>query len=330
MPVTRLQSERHEILLNLLRRKYTAKELLIALNREMRERYDDYIAISSRTLANDLQYIRERYDAKIHRPNKTDKHYYFEEALDISKNKINDEDIDILTQAQTILQSLHGVSLGADMKRILNRLYSIQTGAEQEQLIAFENHNLSDGTHYIDNLIQAIMNKRVVRLIYVGLTDNKRREFVFSPYFLKEYRGRWFVFGFNHDEGKVFNIMLSGIEKLKNEFQVAYEPNNHFSPADYFRYLIGVTVYEGQVPEEIEVKVFKKSARYVATKKLIANQEIIKTYSNGDIKIRFTAYNNYELKQNLLGFGSAVKVLKPASLAEEMKAIYREALGLYE
>lgn len=329
MPVTRMQSERIEILLQLLRKRHTSVDLLNILNRMMRERYDDYVEISSRTLANDIAYIRSRYNAEIHRPNKTDKDYYFEQQLQLSNQSVSDEDIEILTQAQTILQSIHGMSLGSDMKRIFSRLYSMQTGAESEQIIAFENHYLADGTEYIDNLMQAIMNKKVLKVTYSALTDNKRSEFDFSPYFLKEYRGRWFVFGFNHTEGKIYNLILSGIEKIKNEFKVAYEPNSRFKPSDYFEYLIGVTVREGQLPEEIEVKVLKQSARYVTTKKLIANQEIIKTYANGDIKIRFKAYINYELKQNLLGFGDAVCVLKPLKLAEEMRLTYEKALSLY-
>jgi predicted DNA-binding transcriptional regulator YafY len=330
MPVTRMQFERQAILMRLLNKKYTKNELLVAMNRAMRERHDDYVAISSRTLANDLKYLKEKYGAEINRPNKTDKYYYFTEQLVVNKENLSEEDIEILSQAQTLLQSLHGVTVGTDMKRILSKINAMHGGAEEEQVIAFENHQLADGIQHLDNMMQAIMNKKVFKINYTSFTDDVSAEFAFSPYFLKEYRGRWFVFGYNHEKKKVYNLSLSGITKLKNEFHTKYEVNTKFNPSDYFQYLIGVTVLDGMAPEDIEIKISKRSARYITSKKLISNQETIKEYANGDVRIRLKAYINYELKQNLLGFGAALRVIKPQQLANEMEAILQETLALYQ
>jgi predicted DNA-binding transcriptional regulator YafY len=125
-------------------------------------------------------------------------------------------------------------------------------------------------------------------------------------------------------------LSLSGITKLKNEFHTKYEVNTKFNPSDYFQYLIGVTVLDGMAPEDIEIKISKRSARYITSKKLISNQETIKEYANGDVRIRLKAYINYELKQNLLGFGAALRVIKPQQLANEMEAILQETLALYQ
>lgn len=330
MPVTRMQSERIEILLQLLRKKYTATELLESLNRKMNDLYDDYVGISSRTLANDLDYIKKRYGASIHRPNKADKYYYYEEQLLRNNIELSDEDVDILAQAQTVLQSLHGMSAANDMKRILSKVYSAQWGAEQEQLIAFENHNLAEGIQYVDNLLQAMLHKKVVHITYTGFTDGIQAEFAFSPYFMKEYRGRWFVFGYNHEKKGVYNLNLGGINKLKNDAKANFVPNSSFNPAHYFEYLIGVTVRAQQEPEEIELLVTKVSARYITTKKLISNQETIKEYANGSVKIQLKAYVNYELKQNLLGYGAALQVLKPKHLADDMLETFQKAVKLYK
>jgi len=83
-------------------------------------------------------------------------------------------------------------------------------------------------------------------------------------------------------------------------------------------------------PEDIEIKVSKRSARYITSKKLISNQETIKEYANGDVRIRLKAYINYELKQNLLGFGAALCVIKPQQLANEIEVILQETLALYQ
>ena len=93
--------------------------------------------------------------------------------------------------------------------------------------------------------------------------------------------------------------------------------------------MIGITLPRDESPYEITAKVSAISAPYIKSKPIINNQEIIKENEDGSIVIRFRAYNTYELKQNLLGFGAAIKVLKPKVIVDEMREIFEKGLQQY-
>jgi predicted DNA-binding transcriptional regulator YafY len=297
------------------------------MNRKMREKFGEDKGISERTLVYDIKRI-ENEGASIHRPTKADPCYYFEGDFK-TKVELQLDERELLQQCIALLKTMKGFSVANDMQQLLRKIESSGYSTDTESYIAFEDHNLALGTHHIDNIVEAIKQHSVLHIQYEDYTEGKNRMFDFSPYFHKEYRNRWFVYGITHDGNRLLNLGLDRIQKLKPS-KAKFIANTTFDATIYFTQLIGVTIPEGSKPIEIELKVSKESAKYVLSKKIIDNQELLQEYKDGSIKIKITAHNNYELKQNLLGFGAALKVLSPSSLAIEMKGILQKTVNQYK
>lgn len=179
MTVIKFQFDRYDILCQLLKKRHTKVELLEKLNQQIRDKYGLSKGISERTLVYDINHI-ESQGAEIHRPSKTDNCYYFTSQFN-SKVEINDEELDILRQGISILRSIKGFSIAADMQRFLRKIESSGHDLNTQSIIAFEDHNLADGTEHIENIIEAIKNQIVLTIQYAGFNDSLQRTFDFSP-----------------------------------------------------------------------------------------------------------------------------------------------------
>ncbi len=93
--------------------------------------------------------------------------------------------------------------------------------------------------------------------------------------------------------------------------------------------MIGPTVRKGNPVEEVVLKFTPNRAPYVLTKKLHSSQELLKTYKDGSLSFSYRLRYNRELHGILLGFGSDVKVIKPASLQQKIRETAEAIVGMY-
>jgi len=318
MPNTKNQFLRYEILHGLLSKgfKYEKDELLRLLNEQLENK--GYKIISKRTLVYDLNYLEEQ-GAEIHRPNKSDKYYYYKEQFIPEGSQFTEEDIEILNQAINLLKGIAGFRIAKDVEDVLYRLkYTrhIITG-ESQNLISFEDHTMAVGIEWLDKLSEAIHYKRCLFVEYKPFIEEKK-EMIFHPYFLKVYRNRWFAFGLNENEKKINILALDRIFTVKN-CNFNYVENTSFNQREYFRNLIGVTYPENELPLNIQLKIDKNLSPYIKTKPLHRNQKIIQEIDDGGLIIELFLVINYELMSVILGYGDEIEVISPPKLRNFIK-----------
>ena len=180
--------------------------------------------------------------------------------------------------------------------------------------------NLSGFRKYFNRLYSAIMCKEVMRVDYKPY-GKPQLSWILSPYFLKEYNNRWFLFAYNHEKKKLTNAAIDRIvalapteEKFINRTECE-ELKNLESYDDYFRSIIGVSL-EGGSPVEVKLKFSEKRFPHVKSKKLHSSQKIT------DEKQRIVSLRlipNRELYQTILSFGNEVEVLCPEEVVEKMR-----------
>lgn len=327
MPATKNQGLRLEYLDQLLSsQKLTVDQLLTKIN----DRLADGKPITKRTLFRDIDDLISEKDAPIHRPNKKDNRYYYTEKFSLKNIPLDDEDINTLKQAVQILKQVENFTLLEDVEGVIQKLENrIQTPSSEEAiLLQFEKHTTALGTEYINELLEAIKERTVIRLSYQPYTHDQATERIVHPYLLKEFRNRWFLLGREGDATRITIYGLDRIKKIRNS-NADFIENNLFNPDDYFKYLIGVSVSPDAKPEVIEIKVNYQQAPYVLSKPIHANQEKIKDYKNGDILIRLTLIINYELKSVLLSYNKGICVTKPKTLVTDLKQLLAEMTDLY-
>jgi predicted DNA-binding transcriptional regulator YafY len=144
---------------------------------------------------------------------------------------------------------------------------------------------------------------------------------------LKEYQNRWYVVGIigDSEDFRTFGIdRIEGLKIIPETFKV----NPKLNPAEMFERTIGL-VYSIGTPQKVVLSFTPTQGRYIKTLPLHASQEIL-VDNEKECRISLYVIPNYELNQEILKHGNAVKVIEPKWLADEIKGILKDALNNYK
>lgn len=333
MPKNKAFKERLEILDSCLRRRqrnWSVEELLLEINKILIGQFKK--PISKRTLQYDLDYLINEENAPIKKERKNGKvlYYYTDANYSIRNLPLDDEDLQILRDALSLIKPLSGFKMIDDVHDVIVKLErTIVTNVPSRQsLIQYEMNTKALGEAYLDDLFTAIKEKMTLKIQYQPFSKSEPYDWLVHPYLLKQYRNRWFLIARVGDNQRVTNLALDRIKKIANSKEPFLE-NDIFDPEIYYNNLIGVTTTENDKPEDIEIKVATASVPYILTKPIHFSQETLKTYKDGSIKIGLKLIHNFELRTLLFSYGPGIEVLKPVSLREKLKEELEKTVNLY-
>lgn len=182
---------------------------------------------------------------------------------------------------------------------------------------------------------KAITDKKVLRFSYQRF-GQEPFELIFHPQFLKEYNGRWFVFGeANREPFKAYNIPLDRIiGELIEVNDVEYIPAPKGFYQEFFKNIIGVT---HEKDAKVEQVVIRTKTEYqhglLLTKPLHHSQKEILQFGEHEDgcygEVALTIEPNRELRGNILAYGQYLEVIQPISLREQIKDILKKQAMQY-
>lgn len=335
MPVNRNALIRYRTIDNCLRnrqRRWTLEDLIEACNDALYEYEGIAKGVSRRSVQMDLQLMRSDklgYNAPIIVLEK--KYYTYDDPeYSITNIPLTDQDLGKLTEVVEILRQFKGFShfreLSGMVQRLENKIYAAKT--HQEPVIDFEKNENLKGLEHIEPLYQAIINKQPLEFVYRSFKARSASTFTFHPYFLKEYRNRWFVLGRKTRDTPVMTLALDRIVEI-HQSSVKYLPSRDFNSADFFKDVIGVTVNQGAAAEKVVFFADFETAPYIITKPLHNSQQVEETLYNG-IVFSIQVQLNFELEREVLGFGDRIKVIAPERFKRQVKEQLQNALDLYQ
>ena len=282
MPINRNTLLRYKTIDRMLRkgRKVTLDELIDACNDALYET-NGYGEVSRRTIQHDIQEMRYSQALGYYAPIKVvDKKYYKydEYGYSITQIPISSEDMAQLSEAVDLLKQMSSFRGFDGVEDVVNRLedYVASMRYKVEPVILLESNECLRGLEYITDLHDAIMNKEPIEITYKSFRSAEAQTFYFSPYILKEFRNRWFVFGDRHDFTymPLCNLALDRIEGIaaapKGE---RYIKNRDFQPSTYFKEMIGVTRNMESPVEHVTFIASATEAPYLRTKPLHQSQK---------------------------------------------------------
>jgi predicted DNA-binding transcriptional regulator YafY len=335
MPVNRNALIRYRAIDNCLRnrlRRWTLEDIIQACSDALYEYEGIDKGVSRRSIQMDIQMMRSDklgYSAPII---VLEKKYYTYEDPDYSITNIplTERDLGKLTEVVEILRQFKGFShfqeLSGMVQRLENKIYSAKTN--QEPIIDFEKNENLKGLEHIETLYQSIIKKCAVSISYQSFKAREANTFVFHPYYLKEYRNRWFVIGIQKKNAPVMTLALDRIISI-GECTIKYVPRQHFNISAHLAHVIGVTVNQGDIKETILFHADTQTTPYIITKPLHSSQQLVETTSGGTT-FSIVVQHNFELEKELLGFGDHIRVIAPERLKRRMKQIFQHALEQYQ
>ena len=280
--------------------------LTLAQLRELWERSavnEDGRDLAPRTFANHVAAIADIFgiDIVCDRRNNT---YYIE----------NDDDLDGNGLRSWMLDAL-------SMNSLLNESASIK------DRIIFE--DVPSSHQFLTTVIQAIRDNRKLKVRYHGYRMDEERTFELEPYFIREFKRRWYLYG-HKDYDKDFKPHMYALDRM---LSVEVLPDTFKLPTDldakaWFQSLYGVRKYDDMKPQQVLLKVYGKQVRYFRSLPLHSSQEEIETHRDHSI----FAYNlapDYDFKQDILSFGDTIEVMAPQSLRENIRIIVQNLNNKY-
>ena len=187
----------------------------------------------------------------------------------------------------------------------------------------------STDSRVLPTLLQALKEQRMVSFTYSPYwKEESSLYYNFKPHALKMFQRRWYLIGYYGSE-KAHRIYA--LDRISNcELQEdTYRRDPKFSIEKMFRYAYGIIVEDGDVnPESVWLKVDAYQANYLRSLPLHRSQMEIKRTDDFSI-FAFKVRPTYDFKQKLLSLGSAVEVLKPVSLRNDMRGEIKEMLNRY-
>lgn len=334
MPVNKAARFRFDVLDECLRntkKKWTKSELLRYVNRRLTRHYGDSTAISPSQLRYDLESLQTEFGAPIemYRDGKNYYYRYEDPGFSLHNIPVEEDDLQKLGNAVDLLRQITGFTIGEEIEEIVSRLESrYKYSGKGRSVIAFEDSPAAQGIENLEDIYQAILRQTPLKLSYQTFKEDVPRTFHLHPYLLKEFAHRWYLLGYCEEKGSIIILALDRMHEIRVARR-PFIPNTFIDAADYFRDLIGVTLYATQTAEAVELIFTAEIAPYIRTKLLHRSQEILQQYEDGSLRISIHVYINHELTSLLLGYGRNVKVLAPASLVASIAGIAQAMVAQY-
>ena len=209
-------------------------------------------------------------------------------------------------------EDMDGTGIRSWMLDALSLNSLLNESAGMKDRIFFE--NVPSSHQFLTTVIQAIRDNRKLKVRYLGYRMDEERNFELEPYFIREFKRRWYLYG-HKDYDKDFKPHMYALDRM---LSVEVLPDTFKLPTDldakaWFQSLYGIRKYDDMKPQQVILKVYGKQVRYFRSLPLHSSQEEIETHKGYSV----FAYNlapDYDFKQDILSFGDTVEVLEPASL----------------
>lgn len=293
--------------------------------------------VSARTIDKDLYDMKFDeelgYFAPIEFDRKERGYYYSDDSYSINKIPLKQEDLYAMEFACSILKPFEEIEA---VKRFIESISKIEDFVSMQrtidnsswhEIVQTEKAVEYKGGEYLSPLLKCIKERTIIQLHYQRYGEQQVKHYTFHPYVLKEYRNRWYVTGWSEHRSAISTFALERIVEIIPTKQ-RYVPQPSFDAVSYFAHSFGISVTNDFQPEVITLKFEAKDVPFIKSMPLHQTQQIIIEDETG-IVITLTVIPSYELKAELLSYGSRVKVISPQWLADEHKQTLQQALNNY-
>lgn len=288
--------------------------------------------LSERTIKGDLQSMRHDealgYFAPIEYDRAEKSYYYSNRQYSITEAPLNRSDSDELKNAIGLLRQFTGFQHLAGIGNIIQKLelLAYESTSTSESIVHLAQPSEIPGQKWLDQLYESIKEQKALAMTYKPF-EREASAVVISPYLLKEYDNRWYLYAKNHSKSVLRTYGLERITELKPTLQ-EYLPAEEFDPERYFKDIVGVTLEPNKNPQKVQLEVFGTTKNYILTKSLHKTQRILEE-RDGSVVIELSLIPNYELESLIMSFGEQLKVLKPKVLQNRIAKRLGTASGLY-
>ena len=242
---------------------------------------------------------------------------YVEKNFTISLHPLNVDEKEQLEVTLSILSRYQHREEFNWLQELIPRMQQAFDLQDQGQngVISYEENIYLVGRQHLGVLFNCVLKRKKIKIKYKPFHKNSN-SLILSPFHLKQFNNRWFLFAKHPDFNNISNYPLDRIESIEELSEAAETSNIEWQ--DYFEDIIGVTIDENNAPTEIVVKVEHSLWPYIETKPLHGSQKV-KEITESYTVITLELIPNYEFESLLFQFGEKIEVISPISFRDKIK-----------
>jgi predicted DNA-binding transcriptional regulator YafY len=305
-------------------------ERLLELDRLLRspERYTaislaDALEVSERTVRNDLDFLRDRYNAPIEF-NREKGHYYSEPTWRLPSISLSKGELFALTIGARMLEAYAGSAYAVDLRSAIEQLS--QRLPEQTwvdlQLLANERILFRSGAgidldpdiwHKLEDACQTYQS---VYMQYYTASRDSTSDRKLDPYVLHIYRGtNPYVIGYCHQREEIRWFRVDRIKKLQVLDEV-FTPDPTFDAKDHLEMIFQHEA--GGIPIAVSIWFDPKTAPYIRERRWHPSQEI-QEHVDGSLTLQMYVRGLNDIKRWVLGYGKGAIAHSPPELVQMLQ-----------
>lgn len=282
--------------------------------------------VSLRTIRTDISVMRsEEYDAPIvYHP--SGKYYsYSERGYSIFKGKMSKEDLNVLRSTIEMLGKYRAGNIW--LEELLTSLECrLGITPKRNKVVLFDDNRGLKGIEFLNPVIQHTINNQVMEYTYRSFRGHEET-YTIHPYFVKQFNGRWFVYGWDSKYGRYMNVALDRTVSIRLS-ETPFNEDKRVDGDEYLKDVIGVTVpYEGTQLMNLRLKFTPERFPYITSKPIHHSQKVIDAEN---YIIEISVKRNRELDQKIFSFMPDVEVLSPLHYRQEVAEMIERNLKKYK
>ncbi|MFV0211413.1 WYL domain-containing protein [Empedobacter falsenii] len=306
-------------------RKFYINDLIEKCNEVLSDHYGEETTVSRRQIYLDIQFMRSDagYEAPIESYKDGRSVYYRYDDPEFtteSKPFTNEERLTIENTIE-LFSRIKGIPGFDAIDSIKTKLTEVKDNQSENKMIDFEENEFLIGIEHLTPLYNYIKNKQVLLVAYHSFKSIELQEFTISPYYLKQYNNRWFLFGWNHNGNYLQNLALDRIQSMESIKELYITSKINFQ--EYFEDIIGVTNPLEKEVVNVKIQLSDSIIPYIKSKPIHGSQKIVDNILHLNVKL------NYELESVILSHGENMKVLEPVELVQNLKSRIEKLKDFY-
>lgn len=314
-------------------RTYFIDDLIEACNKALYEFCGIEEGVKRRQVLYDINFMESEqgWSIPLEKINEGKRVYYrySDSNFSIKNQLISEIDAIQLNETLEILKRFKGMPQFEWIEEIMVRLNtSFNLKGFNTSIVGFENNPYLKGLNFFSDLFNAIFYKKAIQVVYQSYNQTSPLPIILSPYFLKQYNSRWFLFGLNHELNSISNLALDRIVSF-SEMQNAFIENNIVDFDEYFEDIIGVTLNNEAQLTKILLEIKNDRWPYIETKPIHGSQKV-KSKNQNSTTIELKMIINKELISLLFSFGADIKVIEPKELSDVIQERAKKLLLNYQ
>ncbi|MCQ2584456.1 MAG: WYL domain-containing protein [Treponema sp.] len=293
----------------------------------------DYLEVSASTVQRDLDYLRDYLRAPLEYNEQEHFWYYSDPTFFVKSIEVSEGELFAMSVIQPMLEQYQNTPLSNSINGIFEKLadllpekITVNTAFLEQRFSAVNAPLALINEKAFYGVFEALKHRHTICFSYksVGQTERSRR--YANPLHIVCDQGDWYMIAFchNHKEIRIFSLArISEIEETDQSFEIPAD----FKAEKYFDPVFGIWG-GGEEPKKIELWFDARMDNYLETHIIHPGQKI-ETLSDGSFKVSFEGKQLKRIRNWVLPFGNAVKVLNPPELIDMVKKVIQDLNDIY-